>query len=144
VRDIASNGGFVDIHHIFPQAWCESRKVSKDDYNCILNKTPLSPPTNVLIGGHAPSIYTKQLEAEARIDADELNGRLATHLIEPVHLRDDKFRPMLDARAKALLDLIDTVTGKKSIRTRSATSKKKWTALDEPTSALRTLAEQPA
>jgi len=48
----------VDIHHIFPQKYCEG-KISKDLCDSIINKTPLSARTNQIIGGSAPSIYLK-------------------------------------------------------------------------------------
>ncbi|NLK01133.1 MAG: hypothetical protein GX318_07850, partial [Clostridia bacterium] len=30
----------IDIHHIFPVAWCTKHNIKKDDYNCIINKRP--------------------------------------------------------------------------------------------------------
>lgn len=45
----------IDIHHIFPIAWCEKKGISKSDYNCIVNKTPLSARTNRIVGGDPPS-----------------------------------------------------------------------------------------
>ena len=45
----------IDIHHIFPIAWCEKKGISKSDYNCIVNKTPLSGRTNRIVGGDPPS-----------------------------------------------------------------------------------------
>ncbi|TIV12675.1 MAG: hypothetical protein E5W02_18750, partial [Mesorhizobium sp.] len=50
-------GENVDIHHIFPQAWCKARNISKDVFDSIINKTPLSYRTNRIIGGDAPSTY---------------------------------------------------------------------------------------
>ena len=40
---------------IFPIAWCEKKGISKSDYNCIVNKTPLSARTNRIVGGDPPS-----------------------------------------------------------------------------------------
>ena len=40
----------INIHHIFPVAWCVKNGISKDDYNCIINKTPLSGHTNRIVG----------------------------------------------------------------------------------------------
>jgi hypothetical protein len=31
----------VDIHHVFPRAWCERAKIKADRYDTIINKTPL-------------------------------------------------------------------------------------------------------
>ena len=39
----------IDIHHIFPRAWCDREKLDPNIYNSILNKTPLSASTNRLL-----------------------------------------------------------------------------------------------
>ena len=49
----------VDIHHIFPQAWCEAQKIDVKIYDTVINKTPLSYRTNRIIGGVAPSKYLR-------------------------------------------------------------------------------------
>jgi hypothetical protein len=52
----------VDIHHIFPQAWCAGQNIDRRRYNSIINKTPLDAKTNRLIGGNAPSHYLARLQ----------------------------------------------------------------------------------
>ena len=52
----------VDIHHIFPQDWCEAQKIDVKIYDTVINKTPLSYRTNRIIGGVAPSKYLAKLE----------------------------------------------------------------------------------
>ena len=47
----------VDIHHIFPKDYCEDKKLPKQKWNSIINKTPISYSTNRTIGGVAPSKY---------------------------------------------------------------------------------------
>lgn len=46
----------VDIHHIFPTAWCASEQIPPGRYNSIVNKTPLGSRTNRIIGGAVPSV----------------------------------------------------------------------------------------
>ena len=46
-----------DIHHIFPEAYCEKMGIKRERYNSIINKTPILPATNRSIGGNAPSEY---------------------------------------------------------------------------------------
>ena len=54
-RDFVTGDGFdvmslwqapIDVHHIFPEAWCKTHGKEPDDYNSIINKTPLSAATN--------------------------------------------------------------------------------------------------
>ena len=51
----------IDIHHIFPVAWCRSdkQKIRIPRWLCdsIINKTPIDATTNKIIGSKAPSEY---------------------------------------------------------------------------------------
>ena len=57
----------VDIHHIFPKDYCESKKLPKQKWNSIINKTPISYSTNRAIGGIAPSKYLSKIETTGLI-----------------------------------------------------------------------------
>ena len=52
----------IDIHHIFPRAWCKRKGIPDKVFNSIVNKTPLSAESNRFIGGDAPSKYLKRIE----------------------------------------------------------------------------------
>jgi hypothetical protein len=106
----------VDIHHIFPRAWCESKEIAPNDYNSIINKTAISARTNQQIGGRAPSEYLQRIQDEARIDDAKMDKRLAAHLISAGDLRADDFWGFFEARKEALLDAIEKAMGKKVIR----------------------------
>ncbi len=111
----------VDIHHIFPQKWCESHHIAPDVYDTVINKTPLSYRTNRIIGGVAPSKYLSRLEegkinpqgkvVEPALDRALLDSYLASHCIDPTLLRTDDFSVFMDERRKALLNLISKATG---------------------------------
>lgn len=109
-------GENVDIHHIFPQHWCKCRGIKTEEYDSIINKTPLSYRTNRIIGGVAPSEYLAKLEKgdseTPSIDGDILNGHLRSHLINPELLRSDDFQRFMVDRQKGLLRLIEQATGK--------------------------------
>ena len=98
----------IDIHHIFPGAWCrkEENGIPDNDFNSIVNKTPLSRETNIAIGGAAPSVYLKRIEEKYEFSSEELDEILRTHLIEPEHLRNDDFYAFFNARIEALSDVI--------------------------------------
>lgn len=113
-------GENVDIHHIFPKAWCDKVGIKPAVYDSIINKTPLSYRTNRIIGGAAPSSYLSRLEtggSEApMIAAATLDHFLASHLIDPALLRSDAFESFLADRQRRLLDLIEQATGKAPYR----------------------------
>jgi hypothetical protein len=120
-QDFISGKGFelmsfyndkVDVHHVFPQAWCKKQKIDPKVFDSIVNKTPLSKKSNILIGGDAPSVYLKRIEAKHGLSSDRLDAILRTHLIEPSLLRADDFQGFFDARLKALSNLISSALGK--------------------------------
>lgn len=129
-KDFRSGQGFdltvffddgVDIHHIFPQDWCESQKIDVKIYDTVINKTPLSYRTNRIIGGVAPSKYLAKLElgkktADGQIDypplaPEILDGYLASHCISAPDLRADDFETFMKKRRTKLLELIGNATG---------------------------------
>ncbi len=113
----------VDIHHIFPRAWCEAQKpkLPASTYDSVVNKTPLTYKTNRIIGGIAPSKYLEKLEkgktepngqiVEPAIDRAILDGHLRSHCIPVAELRADDFHAFMKARQQALLALICQTTG---------------------------------
>jgi len=109
-------GEFVDIHHIFPVAWCEKNGVAAAEYDCVINKTPLGYRTNRKIGGVAPSVYSDRIERgtdnDAPIERGQLDQLLRSHLIDPDLLRQDDFQGFIAARREALLALIAGAMGK--------------------------------
>jgi len=102
----------VDIHHIFPRAYCEAQKFSRSMWNSIVNKAPLTARTNRVIGGRAPSAYLDTIQRNHKIDDQRMNEILKSHLINPAALRTDDFDRFLRLRATALLDLVERGTGK--------------------------------
>ena len=113
----------VDIHHIFPRAWCRKNGIPDAMTDSIVNKTPLTARTNRIIGGDAPSSYLRRLErggAAPPLATDELDRFLRSHRIEPWLLRADDFHGFYKARKAALLDVIETATGTKAYRGQEA------------------------
>jgi hypothetical protein len=102
----------VDIHHVFPKAWCEKQGIPPADYNSILNKTPLTARTNRIIGGRAPSAYLRGLAKSAETTQEQVDLNVRSHKISPAALRADDFRAAMTARETALLALISAVMGK--------------------------------
>jgi hypothetical protein len=102
----------IDIHHIFPEAWCKTRKIPRAVYNSIVNKTALSRASNIAIGGSAPSVYLKRIQEKHGLTTAQLDDILRTHLIDPEPLRGDDFDGFFSARMTALSGLIADAMGK--------------------------------
>lgn len=102
----------IDIHHIFPRSYCEKNNLSKEKWNSVVNKTPISYSTNREIGGVAPSEYLKKIEEKGQVDYNSLNDYLQTHLIDVSAARSNDFEKHIVLGAKLLLDAIEKATGK--------------------------------
>jgi hypothetical protein len=102
----------IDIHHIFPRAWCEKQKLPKDKWNSVVNKAPLAASTNRFIGGDAPSHYLGRIQKAKQVPASSLDEFLLSHQISVDAIRSDDFDGFIRLRAIALLSLIEQATGK--------------------------------
>ncbi len=110
----------IDVHHIFPKAWCKKKRISASVYNSIVNKTPLSAATNKFIGGAAPSLYLKRIERKTGMSSETLDDILRTHLIDPEHLRNDNFEEFFAARIEALSAIVSEAMGKQVVKEEGA------------------------
>ena len=108
----------IDIHHIFPVAWCRSADpvIPSRLYDSIINKTPIDASTNRIIGGRAPSLYLPRLRQD--IDEEKLNRILESHWINHDLLEEDRFRDCFVERGQAMLGLINQTMGKLVVNAR--------------------------
>ncbi|MFA6101597.1 MAG: DUF262 domain-containing protein [Victivallaceae bacterium] len=106
----------IDIHHIFPVAWCEKNGKDINDYNSIINKTPLSGRTNRIVSGDAPSKYLARVKSNAGVTDEEFNSILKSHVLEPDYLYNDDFKGFFADRKEQILKKIEFATGKKISR----------------------------
>jgi len=102
----------IDIHHLFPQAWCIAGQIDMGRCNSIVNKTPISARTNRMVGGHAPSDYLARLQSSAEITLEAMDEILRSHLADPGAMRADDFDAFYAAREAAILTRIEAAMGK--------------------------------
>ncbi|NLB61979.1 MAG: DUF262 domain-containing protein [Clostridiales bacterium] len=108
------NSANIDIHHIFPQAYCIKVGISAERYNSIVNKAPIAFSTNRSIGGHAPSVYIpKYMDSENGYE--KTNELLESQLVNPELIRQDNFEDYYAERKEKLVALIEKVMGKKAV-----------------------------
>ena len=108
------NNENIDIHHIFPVAWCRSTEekpaIPADIYDSVINKTPLSAATNRIIGGRGPATYLKRLQED--MGNARLEQALEAHWLNPRHLAANNFQDSFVERGEALLRLIGQAMGR--------------------------------
>jgi hypothetical protein len=102
----------VDIHHVFPQKWCNDNSIDDEYRESIVNKTTISARTNRTIGGAAPSSYLSVIESRAQIDGHRLDELVGTHLITAAHLRANDFDMYFHDRRESLCQLVEAAIGK--------------------------------
>ncbi len=104
----------LDIHHIFPKAWCEQQGIKPAVFNSIINKTPISYKANRMIGGKAPSNYLASLQTHKQVGLDDaaMDQILESHCIDPATLRGDHFEGFYASRQEKLLAIVEQAMGK--------------------------------
>ena len=114
IQELDANEMALDIHHIFPRDWCERQGISRDRYDSILNKTPISYKTNRKIGGDAPSVYIERLQREKNValESAQMDELLESHALNAASLRADDFDSFLRHRRAELSRLVERAMGK--------------------------------
>lgn len=105
----------LDLHHIFPKAWCDPNGIEPKRRDSIVNKTLISASTNRSIGGDPPSIYLKRLQTDI-INKERLDEILRSHAIEPIAMYQDDFIEFFKAREESLLKIIEDAMHKSIFR----------------------------
>ena len=116
IKELDTDEIALDIHHIFPRDWCErpDRRIERDRYDSILNKTPISYKANRKIGGEAPSRYLPRLQGadHVALNDSEMDELLASHALAPDLLRRDAFDDFVEDRRRRLSRLVEKAMGK--------------------------------
>jgi len=103
----------IDIHHIFPVAWCKKNSIHKNSYNSIINKTPLSSRTNRIVSGDAPGKYLKRIQKKAGIKDEEFKDILKTHVLSLEYMYSDDFTGFFNDRKERILQKIEKAMNKR-------------------------------
>lgn len=104
----------LDIHHIFPRAWCEDEGINSNTFNSIVNKTPISYKANRMIGRKAPSDYLTAIQNHTQVGLTDgaMDEIIASHCIPVEPLRTDDFAAFYEARKSELLKIVERAMGK--------------------------------
>ena len=100
----------IEIHHIFPIAWCKNLHIPSQLYNSIINRTPVDAATNRTMGGQAPSRYLPRLRR--KIAPDTLDRVLRTHYLDTATLENDDFQTLFLQRGRAMLEMVSSAMQK--------------------------------
>lgn len=121
----------IDIHHIFPVAWCDKNAIDRKDYDSIINKTPLSGRTNRIVSGDAPSKYLERVQKHAGVDDEMLQSILKSHVITPQFIYNDDFMGFFYDRKEQILQRIERAMNKSIPRDLTIVDEGKFIENDE-------------
>ena len=118
IKELDAQDIRLDIHHIFPRAWCEKNGIKREKYDNILNKTMISYKANRMIGGDAPSRYLRKLQQHdhVQLDDEEMDAIVETHALSAHLLRTDDFEAFVEDRRTRILHLVERVMGKAIVK----------------------------
>ena len=102
--------GNIEVHDIFPAAWCERSQIPKNLYNSIINRTPVDAATNRTMRDHAPSRYLALLRNRAPVGT--LVNILSSHHLDIGTLEEDNFPAMFIERGRSMLAMVGEVMQK--------------------------------
>jgi hypothetical protein len=94
----------------------KENNIPRNDYDCIINKTPLSGRTNRIVSGYAPSKYLERLKKHAGVSDDEFNEILKSHVVNPAYMYQDDFYVFFADRKEKILQKIEAAMGKNIAR----------------------------
>ena len=107
----------VEMHHVFPRKWCKDNGINEGLRESVPNLSLIDAETNKIIGGKAPSLYLKELQAKAgNISDSHMDRILESHLIPVKELRRDDFQAFHEKRAALLKKMIEGAIGPEMIR----------------------------
>ena len=116
----------LDIHHIFPRAWCEENGIKQSIYNSIVNKTPVSYKANRMISRvKVPSEYLSALQNHKQVGLSdaEMNDILKSHRIPTDELRANDFDEFYSRRKRMLINAVEAAVGKSVQRDQSGAAR---------------------
>lgn len=90
--------------------------ISRDEYDSIINKTPLSGRTNRIVSGDAPSKYLDRIKKNVGVSDDEFIEILKSHVVNPEFMYQDDFNAFFNDRKERILQKIEKAMGKPIMR----------------------------
>ena len=92
-----------EYHHLFPNAWLTRAGFEDDAIFRSLNCALVSWRTNRTISDKSPSIYLNERMVSSSLGEEEIERRLAAHLIPYGQIKSEQYQEFLSERAKMVV-----------------------------------------
>ncbi|QDZ42422.1 DUF262 domain-containing protein [Corynebacterium sp. sy039] len=106
----------VHFRPIFPIDWCTEHGISPVLAQSVLNRTPMSRKTHVVVEHSSPSRYLYRLQAKSLLSDAEFDEVLETHLLDPQSLFTDRAEEFFRDRRQRLTEMIEHAMGHPAVR----------------------------
>lgn len=101
----------VHFRPVFPAAWCDDNNVDRVLADSVLNYTPMSRRTYVMIEGASPARYLARIQSKSLMDDQEFDEALATHMMDPHLVLSANANEFFRDRRKRLISMIEEAIG---------------------------------
>lgn len=101
---------------MFPLAWCAEVGIEPALATSVINRTPMSPKTQVLIDGSLPTRYLPRVQSKSLLDDAEFDAVLTSHLIDPELLYRGQAMEFFADRRDRLVGMVEYAMGSTVVR----------------------------
>ncbi len=101
----------TNFRRIFPSSWCEANGIDKILADSVLNRTPMTRRTYVMIEQASPSRYMLRIQSKSLMDDDEFDAILATHFLDPELVLAARAKEFFKDRRHRILEVIEDAMG---------------------------------
>ncbi|MCS4534823.1 DUF262 domain-containing protein [Corynebacterium sp. HS2168-gen11] len=103
------------VRKIFPASWCEDNNIEPFLEESVLNQTPMSRRTYVMVEGSSPARYLHRIQSKSLLDDEEFDQILHTHLIEPSLLLSARAQEFFTDRRRKFVEIIEQAMGQPAV-----------------------------
>ena len=100
---------------IFPLSWCEANGIDAILANSVLNRTPMSRRTHVMVEESSPARYLYRVQSKSLLNDEDFDAMLETHLVDPKLLFQANAPKFFTDRRHRLLKMIEEAMGMTAI-----------------------------
>ncbi|MDO4760489.1 MAG: DUF262 domain-containing protein [Corynebacterium sp.] len=106
----------TNFRRIFPATWCHEHQVEQFLADSVLNRTPMSRRTYVMVEESSPARYLYRIQSKSLLDDAEFDHVLGTHMINSRLLFNADAQAFFNDRRNQFVHMIEEAMGIPAIR----------------------------
>ncbi|AKE41038.1 Uncharacterized conserved protein [Corynebacterium kutscheri] len=105
----------VHFRQIFPAMWCEMNDIDPVLAQSVLNRTPMSRRTHVMVEDSSPARYLIRMQSKSLLDDTDFDAILEGHLLDPKLILNADANNFFRDRRRRFVTMIEEAMGKPAI-----------------------------